>query len=46
MIQNLMFGNISLKILFLAYNFFILIHQVFFLISDFLEESIKANKKY
>ena len=52
MIQNLIFGIILLKILFLAYNFFILIHMFqrtsskFFLISDFLEESLKANKNY
>ena len=43
MIQNLIFGIILLKILFVAYNFFIFILMFqrtskFFLISDFLEE--------
>ena len=52
MIQNLIFGIILLKILFLAYNFFILIHMfqqtasIYFFVVDFrfLEESLKANK--
>ena len=52
MIQNLTFGVIFLKILFRAYKLFILVHRFqwtsseFFLISDFLTESLKANKNY
>ena len=49
MIQNLVFGSLFLKILFLAYNFFVFVQMFqwkseFFLISDFLAESLKANK--
>ena len=42
MIKNLIFGIILLKILFLAYNFFISV-QVFFFISNFPEESPKPT---
>ena len=50
MIQNLIFGILFLKILFRAYNFFIFVQTFqwtsseFLLISDFLTESLKANK--
>ena len=52
MIQNLIFGIILLKILFLAYNFFYInphvpadsINFFFFFDFRFLEESLKANK--
>ena len=52
MIQNLIFGILLLKMLFPANNFFIFNHvpvdiiRGFFSISDFLAESLKANKNY
>ena len=50
MIQNLTFGILFLKILIQAYKFFIFVRlfqwalSEIFLISDFLRESLKANK--
>ena len=50
MIQNLRFVILFLKIFFWAYNFFIIVYTCqwisseFFLIPDFVAESIKANK--
>ena len=50
MIQNLKFVFLFLKIFFWAYNFFIIVYTCqwisseFFLIPDFVAESIKANK--
>ena len=50
MIQNLIFGILSLKILFCSYEDFIIVQTFqqilseFFLISGFLTESLKANK--
>ena len=50
MIQNLIFGITFLKIVFRAYNVFIFAHTLqwvsseFFLISNFVAESLKANK--
>ena len=52
MIQNVIFGILCLKILFRAYNVFIFVQTFqwtsseFFLISDFLAESLKANKNW
>ena len=52
MIQNVIFGILFVKILFWYTTFLCLSrrssghHQSFFLISDFLAESFKANKKY
>ena len=51
MIQNLTFGILFLKTLFQAYKFFIFALTFqwtlseLFLMSDFLAESLKANKK-
>ena len=50
MIQNLTFGVLFWKKLFRSYNFFVFVHTFqwtsseFFLISDFLTGSLKANK--
>ena len=50
MIQNFIFGILFLKILFRSYNVFIFVQKFqwtsseFFLISDFLAESLKDNK--